>query len=198
MKRTVEICVLIALALGCASCGSTTPTQTQETSKPAPPAIPDNIQKAAESDLGSEAEVIAYGDLAKNGKTQALAVNRLKVTPKTAVPGILLTRASIIEKDDGRWREIFRCDEHLKNEKGYLARNPLTDVGSWRLQYEQNPEKGLELYFTPLDKPAGGYIQTLGVLWNPEAKRYETLDPSYKHFLMEQPTLEIPQSRVRM
>jgi hypothetical protein len=198
MKRILETCVLLALAIACSSCGSSTPTAKQEAAKPAAPAVPDTIQKAAESDLGSEAEVLVYGDLAKNGKTQALVVNRLKVAPQTAVPGILVSRVSIIEKDDGRWREIFRCDEHLKNERGYLARNPLADVGSWRLQYEQNPTKGLALYFTPLSKPAGGYIQTLGVLWNPEVKRYETLDAGYKHFLTEQPTLEIPQSPVRM
>lgn len=198
MKRTLEFCVLIALATGCASCGGSTPTAKQEPAKPAPSAVPDNIQKAAESDLGSEAEVLVYGDLAKNGKTQALVVNRLKTTPKTVVPGILLSRASVIEKDDGHWKEIFRCDGHLKNEKGYLARNPLADVGSWRLQYEQNHEKGLEMYFTPLSRPAGGYIQTLGILWNPEAKRYQTMDPAYNNFLTEQPTLEIPQSPVRM
>jgi hypothetical protein len=193
MKRIAEICALVIFAVWCASCGSSTPAPKQQAAKPAAPAVPENIQKAAESDLGSEAEVIVYGDLAKNGKTQALVVNRLKVTPKTAVPGILVSRASVIEKDNRQWKEIFRCDEHLKNEKGYLARNPLADVASWRLQYEENPQKGLEMYFTPLNKPEGGYIQTLGVLWNPEAKRYETMDPSYQHFLTEQPTLQIPQ-----
>jgi hypothetical protein len=198
MKRTAEICALVILMVWCASCGSSAPAPKREAVKPAAPAIPDNVQKAAESDLGSEAEVIVYGDLAKNGKTQALVVNRLKVTPKTAVPGILVSRASVIENDNRQWREIFRCDEHLKNEKGYLARNPLADVASWRLQYEQDPQKGLEMYFTPLNKPEGGYIQTLGVLWNPAVKRYETMDPNYQHFLTEQPTLEIPQLPGRM
>ncbi len=195
MKRTIEICVLLAVALACVSCGggSQSSANNESVAQPAAPQVPDNIQKAANSDLGSEAEVIVFGDLAKNGKTQVLVVNRLKVTPKTAVPGLLVSRASIIENDRGRWNEVFRCDEHLQNQKGYLARTPLSAVGSWRLQYEQNPQKGLEMYFTPLNQPAGGYIQTLGVLWNPKVQRYETMDSSYQHFLMEQPTLEIPE-----
>lgn len=196
MRRTLEICVLFAVALACASCGgSQQPAENSQPNSQAAPApqAPENIQKAAENDLGSEAEVLVYGDLAKNGKTQAFVVNRLKVMPKTATPGILISRASIIENDHGKWKEIFRCDEHLENQKGYLARTPLAAVPSWRIQYEQDPQKGLQLYFTPLNQPAGGYIETLGIRWNPKVDRYETMDASYQHFLTEQPTLEIPQ-----
>jgi hypothetical protein len=188
------------MAVACVSCSSSQPEAKSEAASAAPaaPQVPENIQKAAQNDLGSEADEIVWGDLAKNGKTQALVVNRLKVTPKTAAPGILISRASVIEDDDGKWKEIFRCDQHLENQKGYLGRQPLAAVGSWRLQYEQDPKKGLEMYFTPLNQPAGGYIQTLGVLWNPAVKRYETMDLGYEHFLMEQPTLEIPTLPVRL
>jgi hypothetical protein len=200
MKRTVEICAALAMAMACFSCGNSgsSPKQEAVAQKPAEPEVPNYVQSAAANDLGSEAEVLVYGDLAKNGRMQALVVNRLKVRPPTAVPGILVSRVSIIEKGDGHWKEIFRCDQHLQNQKGYLARNLLAAVGSWRLQYEQNPKKGLELYFTPLNKPAGGDIETLGVLWNPAVNRYETMDPGYQQFLMEQPTLEIPQSPGRL
>ena len=200
MKRILEICVVLAVGFACTSCGRSAPGAKNLTgsTKAAPPPVPDTIHKAATNDLGSEAEVIVYGDLAKNGKTEVLVVNRLKVRPKTAVPGILVSRASIIENDDGRWKEIFRCDEHLQNQKGYLGRTPLAEVGAWRLQYEQDPQKGLQMYFTPLSQPAGGYIETLGVRWNPAVKRYETMDSSYEHFLTEQPTLEIPQMPGRM
>jgi len=200
MIRTLEICVLLAAALGCVSCGSSQPEAKSEAAQAAPaaPQVPNDIQKAAENDLGSEAEVLVWGDLAKTGKIQALVINRLKVMPKTVAPGILISRASVIENDNGKWKEIFRCDEHLENQKGYLGRQPIAPVGSWRLQYEQDPQKGLQMYFTPLNQPAGGYIQTLGVRWNPDVKRYETMDASYEHFLTEQPTLEIPTLPVRM
>jgi hypothetical protein len=198
MKRTLEICVLMAVALACVSCESSQPTAQSQTAAPAAPQVPANIQKAADNDLGSEGQVLVWGDLAKNGKTQALVVNQLKVMPKKATPGMWISRASVIEDDNGKWKEIFRCDEHMQNEKGYLARQPLAEVGSWRLQYEQDPKKGLQMYFTPLNQPAGGYIQTLGVRWNPAVQRYETMDVSYEHFLMEQPTLEIPTLPVRM
>lgn len=198
MKRTLEICILLGVALTCASCESSQPPAQSQTAAPAAPQVPDNIQKAAENDLGSESQVLVWGDLAKNGKTEALVVNQLKVMPKRATPGMWISRAALIENDEGKWKEIFRCDEHLENQKGYLGRQPIAEVPSWRLQYEQDPKKGLQMYFTPLNQPAGGYIQTLGVRWNPAVKRYETMDPSYEHFLMEQPTLEIPTLPVRM
>jgi len=102
----------------------------------------------------------AAGDLALTGSQQVLAINRLKTTPKGAVPGILLVRAALVGKEGMKWHEMFRCDEHLKNPKGYLGGTPIAGVHGWRLQYEQDPEKGLTMYFTPLEKPAGGYIQT--------------------------------------
>jgi hypothetical protein len=190
----------LLLALVCISCSSShPPAENAGTPQPPPaPAVPSDIQTAADSDLGSEAEVLVHGDLAKNGRTQALVVNRLKTTPQGTVPGILVSRVAIIEKEDGRWKEIFRGDGHLKNTNGYLGGTPLAAVSSWRLQFEQHPDKGLQLYFTPLAKPAGGYVQTLGIRWNPQVKRYQSLDRNFEHFLTELPAIETPQSEVHL
>jgi hypothetical protein len=201
MRKIAEVAVLGLLAMLCASCSSSQPPASQTSQTPAPPTapqVPDDIQTAGNSVLGTDAEVLAFGDLAKNGHTQALVVNRLKTTPQGTVPGTLVSRVSIIEKDDGKWKEIFRCDEHLKNTSGFLGGIPLAAVSSWRLQFEQHEDKGLVLYFTPLEKPAGGYVQTIGVRWNPQVKRYQSLDRQYDHFLTEVPALETPQSQVRM
>lgn len=153
----------------------------------------DDVQQVASYALGSEAEVIVYGDLARTGKQQILVINRLKKTPDTKAPGTLLTRAAIVENDGGAWKQIFLCDEHLKNPKGFLGSTPIAPVAGWRLQYEQHPDVGLVMYFTPLDKPAGGYVQTIGVKWNPAEKRYESLDRNFEHFLGETPSLEVPE-----
>jgi hypothetical protein len=198
MRRNAETAAVLLMALACVSCNSNSTPPAERAASPqqsAAPAIPSDIQTAAESDLGSEAEVLAYGDLAKNGRTQALVVNRLKTTPQGTVPGNLISRAAIIEREDGQWKEIFRCDEHLKNTKGYLGGTPLAGVPSWRLQSEQKEDKRLQLYFTPLAKPAGGYVQTLGVRWNPEVNRYQSLDRNFEHFLTELPAIETPQSQ---
>ncbi len=134
----------------------------------------------------------SYGDLALTGKQQILVINRLKKTPEGKAPGIIFTRAAIVENDGGTWKQVFLCDEHLKNTKGYLGATPLAPVPAWRLQYEQHEDKGLIMYFTPLDKPAGGYMQTIGVRWNPKVKRYQSLDRNFDQFLGEAPELEIP------
>lgn len=170
-----------------------TPAAPAEAAKPAAPAIPPDIQEVAENALGSEAEVLVYGDLALTGKQQILVINRLKKTPEGKVPGILLTRAAVVENDGGKWKQIFLCDEHLKNTKGFLGATPISPVPAWRLQYEQHEDKGLVMYFTPLDKPPGSYVLTIGVRWNPKVKRYESLDRNYEQFLGETPTLEIPE-----
>lgn len=190
--------ILAIFICACGGSGASNPkteapaAQTAEPAKPAAPAIPPDIQRVAENALGSEAEVLVYGDLALNGSQQILAIMRMKRTPDAKAPGTLLTRAAIVENDSGRWKQIFLCDEHLKNTKGFLGATPLSAVPAWRLQYEQHDDKGLVMYFTPLDKPAGGYIQTIGIRWNPKVKRYESLDRTYELFLGESPTLEIP------
>jgi hypothetical protein len=165
--------------------------------KPAAPAIPEDVQEAAKTLLGSDAQVLLVGDLAKTGKRQFLAANVIPKTPKNNVPGTVVTRAVVAEEDNGKWTELFRCDEHLKNSKGYLGATPLDSITGWRLQYEQNPEKGLQLYFTPLKVNGDTHVLPVGVRWNPATKRYQSLDPSYEHFLKESASLESVRSKLR-
>jgi hypothetical protein len=165
--------------------------------KPAEPAIPEDVQSAAKSLLGSDAQVLLVGDLAKNGKRQFLAADVVPKTPKNNVPGTVVTRAVVAEEDDGKWTELLRCDEHLKNSKGYLGSTPLDSITGWRLQYEQNAEKGLQLYFTPLKVNGDAHVLPVGVRWNPQTKRYQSLDASYEHFLKESASLDNVRSRLR-
>ncbi|MFZ0640770.1 MAG: hypothetical protein WA020_11315 [Candidatus Acidiferrales bacterium] len=181
---------LLCMVLAAASCSDSGHPNTQQASKLAAPAYPPAVDQVAQKLFGLETEVIAYGDLAKNGKEQAFIVNKVKITPETMAPGLLVTRAAIIERDGGSWDEVLLVDEHLKNPKGFLGGQPISAVDGWRVQKEEDPKNGLQLYFTPLHKPAGGYIQTYGVRWNPEVKRYETMDRSFQNFLTELPSLE--------
>ncbi len=185
------VCAL-ALLISCFGCGGAeNPAPASTTSaKPAPPPVPADLQAVAESELGAESDVLAWGDLAKNGNQQILVINRIKKTPDGTVPGNLFTRAIIAEKENGAWKEIFRCDEHLKNQKGFLASTPLAAVNGWRLQFEQHADTGLVMYFTPLRAPEGGHAETIAVKWNPKVMRYQTLDRNFEQFQGEAPSLE--------
>ncbi|HTT33319.1 MAG TPA: hypothetical protein VMH48_06945 [Methylomirabilota bacterium] len=192
----------MALALSAAGllsgCGTEAPKPAvQAETKPAEPAIPEEIQSAAKALLGSETQVLLFGDLAKNGKQQFLAANVVPKTPTNNLPGTIITRAVVVENTDGKWTEVLRCDEHLKNSKGYLGLTPLTSITGWRIQYEQTEDKGLELYFTPLKGTTDSHVLPIGVRWNPATKRYQSLDRSYEHFLLEAPNLEAPRSSLR-
>jgi hypothetical protein len=173
-----------------ASCAGSSHPNVERSAKPAGPTYPPELDQVAQKLFGGEPEVIAYGDLAKNGRQEALIINRIKKPPEGIVPGTLITRAAILEKDGKAWKEVFLCDQHLKNPKGYLGGIPLAPVNGWRLQSEQDPKKGLIMYFTPLQKPSGGNIETIGVRWNPTVKRYESLDRNYENFLNEITTLQ--------
>jgi hypothetical protein len=152
--------------------------------KPSEPAVPDEIQGAAKTLLGSDVKVLVFGDLAKNGNQQFLAANVLPKTPTNAIPGTIISRAVIVEKDNGQWTEVLHVDEHLKNQKGVLGRTPLQPVTGWRLQYEQDPVQGLQLYFTP-ENTSDPHVLPIGVRWNPKAKRYQSTDASFEKFLPE-------------
>lgn len=184
--------VVAACLQGC------TADEPKPTAEAAPkPAIPEEVQDATKSLLGSEAQVLLYGDLAKTGKQQFLAANVVPNTPKSTIAGTVVTRVVIAENEDGKWVELMRCDEHLKNGKGYLALTPRQAVSGWKLQYENSAELGLSLYLTPVQAGAGGHTLPIAVRWNPATKRYQSMDYSYTHFLVEAPTLENPRSTLR-
>jgi hypothetical protein len=186
------------MALFLAGCGADASKPTDQASaKPAEPAVPEEIQSAASALLGSESQVLVFGDLAKNGKREFLVANVVPKTPTNNLPGTVITRAVVAEEVDGKWEEVFRCDEHLKNSKGYLGLTPLVPVTGWRLQYEQSADKGLALYFTPLKGNIDSHVLPIGVRWNPEAKRYQSLDRTYEHFLLESPSLQDARSVLR-
>jgi hypothetical protein len=212
MKKIWLVLLMSSTAFLFASCGSSVPPNsssstaqpstngapTANPATPAGPVVPDDVQKAAEKSLGAETDVLMVGDLAKTGAEQALAVNKAKALPPGVARGNVITRAVILEKDGNNWKEILRCDEHLENPKGFLGGAPLAPVNGWRMQAEQDPDKGLLLYFTPLEAPKGGYAVPVGVRWNSKVKRYQSMDRAFTNFLGELPALETPESQVRM
>jgi len=189
---------VLFMALILTGCDSDVPKPTaQAETKPAEPAAPEADLAAAQALLGSEAQILLFGDLAKNGKEQILAANIVPNTPKSTVAGTVITRAIIAENDDGKWVELMRADEHLKNTKGYLGLTPLQAVGGWKLQYENSPTSGMALYFTPIKSGSNEKTLPIAVKWNPATKRYQSMNYSYDQFLSEAPTLESPRSMLR-
>lgn len=165
--------------------------------KPAEPTIPPGVQDAADTLLGSGTEVLLYGDLAHDGTQQMLAANVVPNTPKSTVAGTVVTRAVVAQNENGKWTELFRADEYLKNAKGYLALTPLQGVSGWKLQYENSPEKGASFYFTPIKQGSSEKTLPIAVKWNPAVKRYQSMDASYEHFLNEAPGIGSPRSALR-
>jgi hypothetical protein len=198
-KIPLHFCLsFLPMAISLGGCGTEAPKPAAlAEAKPAAPAIPDEIQSAAQSLLGSETQVLLFGDLAKNGKQQFLAANVVPKTPTNDLPGTIVTRVVVVENSDGKWVEVLRCDEHLKNQKGFLGLTPMTAVTGWRLQYEQSEDKGLQLYFTPLKGVTDSHVLPIGVRWNPATKRYQSLDRTYEHFLLESPSLEAARTTLR-
>jgi hypothetical protein len=198
IARVFAILLAPTMLIGCGSDEpKPKPEATAAETKPAAPVLPEDIDAAAKRLLGSATEVLLFGDLAKNGKRQFLAANIVPKTPKNNVPGTVITRAIVAQEDDGKWTELLRCDEHLKNPKGYLGLTPLDTITGWRLQYEQNPEKGLQLYFTPLKVNGDTHVLPVGVRWNPATSRYQSTDATYEKFLKESSQLQNVRSTLR-
>jgi hypothetical protein len=185
---TISVTAMMVVGAGCGS--STPPSSNAQTeAKSAVPAVPDDVQSAADAFLGKETTVLTFGDLAKTGTRQLLAANVVPKTPKNTLPGTIVTRAVLAEESNGSWHELIRCDEHLKNEKGYLGGSPIEPVAGWRVQFEQNAIEGFHLYLTPVRGTDDPHVLPLAVRWNPAVKRYQTLDRNYEHFLPEAASL---------
>lgn len=163
----------------------------------------------AEASLGKDAEVLAHGNLALNGLEQVLAVNRFAMKAGASTSGansspIFVTRAAVLEKNDGKWSQVLLCDEHLKNPYGYLRGSLAARVNGWRLEYTQDAKRGLEMKLTPMETLDAVHVnadqipeqksQTFDIRWNTSAKRYQSFDEPHERYLSEVPTLETPQS----
>jgi hypothetical protein len=204
----------LALKIGLAAilltgCNSAQPREAAgETATPDVAKAAEETRSVAEAALGKQAEVLAHGNLARNDLEQLLVIDRFAGTqPADAVnsASIFITRAAILQKNNGRWTEVLRCDEHLKNPNGYLGGSPAARVTGWRLEFNQDSKQGLEMKFTPANFEPGGHEsgtgepagQTIVVRWNTRAKRYQSLDASQERYLSEAPTLETPHSILR-
>ena len=183
---------VLVLAMLFSGCDSAHPTSATAEKKAAEPEIPQEYQDAAKALLGSDAQVLLFGDLAKIGTKQVLVANVLPNTPKSVIAGTVVTRAAVAELQDGKWVELVRCDEYLKNSKGYLGLTPLGAVAGWKLQYEESSGQPMTLYLTPVKTGSSERTLPIAVKWNPATKRYQSMDASYQRFLGEAPTLESP------
>jgi hypothetical protein len=181
---------------------------TNKATNPDPPRETPETQSMAEAALGKQAEVLAHGDLARNGLEQILVVNRSangNNGGEEKLSAVLITRVAILQKNNGKWSEVLLGDEHLKNPYGYLGGSPTGRVNGWRLQYALETNQGLELKFTPAsagaanpdsdeDEPAE---RSVVVRWNARLKRYQSMDQAHETYLNEVPLLETPQSILR-
>ena len=160
------------------------------------PGLAEETRRVAEAALGKQAEILARGDLARNGQEQLLVVNRFAKAPQDAAgaensPAIFITRAVILEKRNGKWTEILRCDEHVKNPNGYLGGSSVVRATGWQLEFRTDASQGLELKFRPAGNDAGkegtGTGEPVGhtmiVRWNSQARRYQSLDASRRKIL---------------
>lgn len=196
VAAVVAVLVLSVASILAVGCDSSQSSSSQPAAKPAELAIPEDVQSAADAFLGKETTVLVFGDLAKNGNRQLLAANVVPKTPKNTLPGTIVTRAVLAEESGGNWHELVRCDEHLKNEKGYLGGSPIDPVAGWRVQFEQNAIEGFHLYLTPVKGNDDPHVLPLAVRWNPAVKRYQTLDRNYEHFLTEATSLGTARSHL--
>jgi hypothetical protein len=193
-----------------AGCQSTPPVAPAEA---APPTEAERAaaeaQSVAVASLGKQAEVLAYGDLAQNGAEQVLAAVRfLKNRPDDTVkygPSVIYeTRAAVLQKTGEKWSQVFLCDEHLKNPKGYLGGMGSMLAGSWRMEYRRDPQAGLIMKFKSAvivdafnvhtGRRSAVENPTFEVRWNKIAKRYQSFDQSHERYLSEIPSLEPTES----
>jgi hypothetical protein len=202
---------IMALSLtGCHSAEQSTAANNKAAAESAD--VSDELRSVAEATLGKQAEVLAHGNLAENGREQVLVANRFtgrtEASAGGAIPSaIFVTRAAVLEQNGGKWTEVLLCDEHLKNPMGYLGGSTAARANGWRLEFRQDEREGLEMKFTSsqrlsavdvnADQNSEQKYRTFDVRWNKNAKRYQSFDQSHERYLSEVPSLETPESTLK-
>lgn len=183
----------VLFALGCRS-NQSGGEEAAQTAAPPSPTVPAEYVAGAKIYLGPSAEVLAFGDLALNGGDQILVADPMPGAQANSSPGILIVRAVVLEKQGDTWKEIFRCDERLTNEKGFLTGTPTSPVSGWRMEYRQDYANGLELKFTEAASDPN-HSATYLVRWNQKVERYQSLDKTGDRFFGELPATDEPVPR---
>jgi hypothetical protein len=228
-KPNLRVGVAILALCSWAFIGGCGESQSQERASDARQAsevstVAEQAREVAETSLGKQAEVLVHGNLAQNGLEQVLVVNRVSGratgsasnipsndTPPNSASSksgsVFVTRAAVLQKENGKWSEVLLCDDHLKNPSGYLGGSHVGRVSGWRMEYRQDPQTGLELTFSPADRLDADRANadesseqksaTFDVRWNKNSKRYQSFDQSHERYLSEVPSLETPQSVLR-
>jgi hypothetical protein len=192
--------VLTGLLCGCAfamACGGPT-NNSGGTQKTADASVaPDDIVEVAHGALGREGEALAWGDLPGDGRKQVLVVNRTGKAERTPCEDFMFTRMTVVENTSGSWTEVLLCDEHLKNDKGYLIGSPSEAIFRWKMSFVKDPSKGLMMTITPMGEGSEAKGKTLHVRWNPAVMRYQAFDPATDKFTGEVASVEIIQRPLR-
>lgn len=198
----IPVWTLAAMVTGCRSAQPSAPAVDSVAATTASEA--EEAQRIADAVLGKQAEILDRGDLARNGREQVLVINRFGSGPKNGSTA-LITRAVVLEKSEGKWQEIFRCDEHLKNPYGYLVAANRTVTG-WDLVVG-DADGPLELVFTPAvigeaadtrgSERKEAKNSTFVVRWNTKANRYQAYNRSQKRYLRETTALDMPESSLK-
>ena len=193
----ILVWTLAAMVTGCRSAQPSAPAVDSVAATNASEA--EEAQRIADAVLGKQAEILDRGDLAQNGQEQVLVINRYSGPKNESAARI--TRAVVLERNDGKWREIFRCDEHLKNPYGYLAA-AATAVAGWDLAVGRDSGGTFEMDFTPAPDPHTGERKeaknrTFVVRWNTKENRYQAYDRSQKRYLNETTAMEMPESSLK-
>jgi hypothetical protein len=186
-RRALPLLPLALTAL-LAGCGPQNKTQVE-----AADSGTSEFRDVANAVLGNGAEIIAQGDLARNGSEQLLVINRFgnatahtNGNEKDDPDSIPITRAVIMEKNSGKWTEVLRCDERLKNPRGYLDGTHGLNITGWLIRFRTDAPQGIELQFTPLGSGSGA----IEVQWNANVKRFQSMDRIHKKFMGEDSALE--------
>ena len=149
-------------------------------------------QEAGDAVLGGKSEIVAAGDLAGNGTLQILAIQGEPVADaagddRNQNKERRIWQAALLEKQGGRWQELLRADQHLKNGYGYLGATPPEGVASWMLRWEEGAQ-GMTFFFAPITG-RGANRKPIAVRWNPAVGRYQAMNGTGKMFLSDQATL---------
>ncbi len=83
LSRALPLLIGVAVLMlaGCQTGPQAEPTK--ETADSDSAVMPDETQNVAEAALGKQAEILAHGDLARNGQEQLLVVNRFATGGRT-------------------------------------------------------------------------------------------------------------------
>lgn len=149
-----------------------------QSTAPAAPDPPSEIQALVTKALGNGAEILRYGHLSTPESLEVIGVVRAAGIPKSAADGIAVSRLALLRQEGNEWTKALSVSNGIRNNDGEITtpseRSARYLVTFFQHHFDDGRQRWI-LQFTPINAEGERTGHPVHVSWNEMLGRYQQI-----------------------